>query len=146
MDSSDIAIIENPETIDAQRVINLLASVGFGEARHYTPEGVEAMLRNSTYVAFGIAPDGQLAGMIRALSDGTMTTWISEIIVAPQYQRRGLGGRLLNCVQQRYQETAIYAEGFVGQEKFFEGNGIKPRPIMFACAQAPVGSAVGPVN
>lgn len=40
--------------------------------------------------------DGEIIGFLRALSDGAVSTYVAELLVAPAWRRRGLGSALLD--------------------------------------------------
>lgn len=43
--------------------------------------------------------DGRIVGFLRALSDGAVTTFVAELLVAPSWRGRGLGRSLLDACQ-----------------------------------------------
>jgi GNAT superfamily N-acetyltransferase len=43
--------------------------------------------------------DGRVVGFLRALSDGAVTTFVAELLVAPSWRGRGLGRALLDACQ-----------------------------------------------
>ncbi len=82
--------------LDFQAVLELYASVGW---TGYTnrPDMLKKSLANSllTLSAF----DGErLVGLIRAVGDGASILFIQDILVLPDYQRQGIGKRLVEMV------------------------------------------------
>jgi len=53
------------------------------------------MLEGSDVVVSAVAPDGRLAGFTRAISDGVYHAKIFDVIVAPEWQGRGVGAELM---------------------------------------------------
>lgn len=47
----------------------------------------------------------RLIGIIRAVGDGLSIVFIQDIIVLPEYQRRGVGTALLRAVMDRYRDV-----------------------------------------
>lgn len=78
--------------VDCQELISLfkLAKLGGREG-----DKVQRAFRNSTAVCFAF--DGpRLVGAARALSDREYHATIYDVAVHPDYQRRGIGSRLVN--------------------------------------------------
>lgn len=49
------------------------------------------------------AYDGEkLVGIIRVVGDGHSVVFIQDILVLPEYQSRGIGTELLQCIMQEY--------------------------------------------
>lgn len=56
--------------------------------------------------ALGAFNNGTLAGIIRVVGDGVSIIYIQDIIVAPSYQRQGIGSMLVKSVLNQY--TYVY--------------------------------------
>lgn len=69
------------------------------------------------------AYDGKkLVGCLRVLSDGYFFGTITELLVLPEYQRRGIGSRLLQLAKE-HTPTMLYFGAQPGMEPFYEKNG-----------------------
>ena len=69
------------------------------------------------------AYDGErLVGCLRILTDGCYFGTITELLVLPEYQRRGIGSRLLQLARDRA-PTMLYFGAQPGVEAFYEKNG-----------------------
>lgn len=69
------------------------------------------------------AYDGQrLVGCLRILSDGYFFGTITELLVLPEYQRQGIGSRLLQLARE-HAPTMLYFGSQPGMEAFYEKNG-----------------------
>ena len=66
--------------------------------------------------------DERLVGCLRILTDGCFFGTITEILVLPEYQRQGIGSRLLQLAQE-HTPTTLYFGAQPGVEKFYEKNG-----------------------
>ena len=66
--------------------------------------------------------DGTLVGCLRILSDGYYFGTITELLVLPEYQKRGIGSRLLQLAK-RDTPTMLYFGAQPGVELFYEKNG-----------------------
>lgn len=60
---------------------------------------------NVTYVME--SEDGEIVAYLRGLTDTTVTLFVCELLVAPAYRKRGLGGQLLQHIHARYPTTRI---------------------------------------
>ncbi|MBR3357922.1 MAG: GNAT family N-acetyltransferase [Solobacterium sp.] len=69
------------------------------------------------------ACDGELlVGCLRILSDGYYFGTITELLVLPEYQNRGIGSKLLQLAKENTPAT-LYFGAQPGAEKFYEKNG-----------------------
>lgn len=69
------------------------------------------------------AYDGdELVGCLRILSDGYFFGTITELLVLPEYQKQGIGSRLLQLAKENT-PTMLYFGSQLGMEAFYEKNG-----------------------
>ena len=69
------------------------------------------------------AYDGEtLVGCLRILTDGYFFGTITEMLVLPDYQRQGIGSRLLQLAKENT-PTMLYFGAQPNAEKFYERNG-----------------------
>ncbi|MBR3018060.1 MAG: GNAT family N-acetyltransferase [Clostridia bacterium] len=47
----------------------------------------------------------RLVGIIRAVGDGQTIVFVQDIIVLPEYQRKGIGTKLLKAVMDKYHDV-----------------------------------------
>lgn len=81
----------------------------------------EALERTINITAY----DGdQLVGCLRILTDGCFFGTITEILVLPEYQRQGIGSRLLRLARE-HTPTRLYFGAQPGVETFYEKNGCR---------------------
>ena len=83
-----------------EEIIKLYLSVGW---INYTerPEMLKQAYSNSLYM-IGAYDGDDLIGIIRVVGDGHSIIYIQDIIVLPDYQRRGIGKDLLERVLEKY--------------------------------------------
>ena len=77
-----------------------------------------------TFVTLNItAYDGKrLVGCLRILSDGYFFGTITELLILPEYQKQGIGSRLLQLAKENT-PTMLYFGSQPGIEAFYEKNG-----------------------
>ncbi|HIT33506.1 MAG TPA: GNAT family N-acetyltransferase [Candidatus Faecousia intestinigallinarum] len=94
---------ENGWELDVDQVLTLYKSVGWTAYTH-RPEALKAGLARSLAVVTA-RRDGELIGLARAVGDETTILYIQDVLVRPEYQRRGVGGALLNELLSRYPQV-----------------------------------------
>ena len=85
---------------DEAEILGLYASVGWTA---YTDD--PAALRNgfaNSLLTLAAYEEAALAGLIRVVGDGHTIVFVQDILVRPQFQRRGIGSALLQAVLNRY--------------------------------------------
>ena len=120
------------QTVPISRFLGLAQRVW---PRDYNADLAQQALRRTLNIT---AWDGdKLVGCVRILSDGYFFGTISEILVDPAYQRRGIGRRLMELAWE-HAPTSLFLGAQPGNEGFFEKMGYersmasyvkrKPRP------------------
>lgn len=66
--------------------------------------------------------DRTLVGCLRILSDGYFFGTITELLVLPEYQKKGIGSGLLQLARENT-PTMLYFGAQPGLERFYEQNG-----------------------
>ncbi|MBD5094862.1 MAG: GNAT family N-acetyltransferase [Subdoligranulum sp.] len=80
---------------------DLFLSVEWSSGRY--PEKLVIAMQN--YETVFTAWDGDtLAGLICAMDDGIMTAYVHYLLVDPAYQHRGIGGKLVEMVKEKYRD------------------------------------------
>lgn len=67
---------------------------------------------------------GKLVGCLRVLTDGYYFGTITEMLVSPEWQKRGIGSELLRLARE-HTPTMLYFGAQPGVEGFYERNGCK---------------------
>jgi GNAT superfamily N-acetyltransferase len=133
-DTFAVVIGERPRATDA---IALYDAVGWGNADDYDEGRVQAALANTMCVIQATDREGALIGLARLFGDGVIHTSLAEIVVHPNWQRRGVGRAMLSKACEVCGDTAIFLETFRGQEHFFKGCGFVVKPQMVVLSRRP---------
>lgn len=86
-----------------EEVLNLYNRVGWS---HYTAN--PSMLKNAyehSLKVLGAYDADKLVGVIRVVGDGASILYIQDLLVLPEYQRKGIGSLLLQKILLQYQEV-----------------------------------------
>lgn len=66
------------------------------------PEVLKKAYENSL-CTFAAYEDGKLVGLIRSVGDGYTILFVQDLLVYPEFQRRGIGTALMKALLERYQ-------------------------------------------
>jgi GNAT superfamily N-acetyltransferase len=134
----DIEILVNPEISEewATGIASLYISHGWGSA--YDTNAVQAAWNKTSFRAIAVQAGTEVIGALRGFSDDHFCSWLSEIVVARQHQRHGVGHALMTTFVQRFAHTAIYAEALSKDHSaaFLKRFGLLPKETLVACARA----------
>ena len=87
----------------AKDLTDLFLSVNWGSGQ-YPEKLTEAMKNYETVIS---AWEGRkLIGLIAVMSDQVMNAYVPYLLVRPEYQRSGIGRRLLEIAKRRYEGFA----------------------------------------
>ncbi|WP_346846246.1 GNAT family N-acetyltransferase [uncultured Rothia sp.] len=90
-------------TVPSQReLLDLYNSVGWSSYAQ-NPERMVPMVENS-WLVWTVYDDGALVGLIRVVGDGLTIAYIQDLLIAPEYQRRGIASELLSRVVESVSE------------------------------------------
>ena len=70
--------------------------------------------------------NGQLIGLARCLSDDVSIFYLQDILVRPEFQRRGIGTQLMSRCQDRYQHVrtqVLMTDDLASQLAFYRSTG-----------------------
>lgn len=111
--------ITDDKGIDSVKFLEFARKVWPGEYDAVkTSEAIKKTINITAY-------DGErLVGCLRILTDGYFFGTITELLVLPEYQGRGIGSRLLKLASDSA-PTILYFGSQPGVEEFYEKNGCK---------------------
>ena len=113
-----------------EKIWALYQTTGWNEEYDLTPAEVHRALRSSWYL-IAVYHDSQLVGFGRLVSDGVLHAMLYELIVAPAFQNRGVGSKILErliarCETHRIRDIQLFCAR--GKRQFYEKRGFVARP------------------
>lgn len=106
-------------------LLSLYASVGWTS---YTrdPEALARALRQSGFVRTARDGAGTLIGLVRGVTDDVSILYVQDLLVCPEWQRRGVGRALMEAVLERYahvMQTVLLTDDGPAQLAFYRSLG-----------------------
>lgn len=95
--------IKEYRNYNEKEILNLYAAVGW-TAYTDEPETLKAGFENSL-MTLAAYENGKLTGILRAVGDGETIVYIQDILVMPEYQRRGIGSLLVRTALERFKNV-----------------------------------------
>lgn len=86
-----------------EEITNLYQSVGW--TNYLERIGILEDAYANSLCVLGAYDSDQLVGIIRAVGDGQTIVFVQDIIVLPEYQRKGIGTKLLKAVMDKYSDV-----------------------------------------
>lgn len=124
-------IIFSEELPEIEKYWNLFLTTGWNQRYNFSKQDLNDAIQNSWY-AVSVYNSGNLIGFGRVIADGIHHALIVDMIIHPEYQGQGLGGKLLNKLVDKCKEKKIRdIQLFSAKDKyvFYEKNGFKSRPV-----------------
>jgi len=88
------------------------------------PEDSLKAWKNSTIAL--VAVEGEnIVGLVRALTDGEVTTYIAELLTDRAYRGKGLGKALIDTCHSLYPHTRLDLLSTEAADEFYMSNGFK---------------------
>ena len=92
-------IIDGAQNMKLEDIQRLLKMTYWADKR--SPETVEKSVRNASCYGIFLEDVNKLVGFARVISDYATTFYLADVIIDPEYQRRGLGTALVSYVLSR---------------------------------------------
>jgi len=118
----DIRLTSDTENISWVELARVLELAPLGKKRD--PEKLEIAFKNSMIKVFAF--DGEkLVGTGRALSDGVWRAAIYDVAILPEYQNKGIGGKIVEYLVQNSGVDVIMLYANPGKEPFYKKFGFR---------------------
>ena len=119
--------IKKYDNYNAEEILKLYDSVGWCS---YTnrPDMLKHAFEHSLKI-LGAHDKEKLVGIIRAVGDGYSVLFIQDILVLPEYQRKGIGTKLLNSMLEIYPDiyqTQLVTDSTEKTVAFYKSCGFLP--------------------
>ena len=108
--------------IISKEVINIFKSVGWNK----NPEDILYAFKNSYYVT--AYHNGTLVAFARAITDGHYYTSIFDVIVNPQYQKKGIAKEMMKMLLRKFKGTYFFLSYTQGNRDFYGKCGFEDLP------------------
>jgi predicted N-acetyltransferase YhbS len=118
-------IIIEIDTLTAEEFIALSKSVNWGVNRTYDMPQVNKALKSSTMTVVARDEAGEAVGCGRVFSDDFLMTFIPDVFVNPNYQKLGIGKRIVEKMKESYGHTSFFFGAQPGNQGFFEKLGFE---------------------
>lgn len=90
---------------------------------------------NNAFHITTVRDNGRAVGMIRVLSDGSYANFITDVMVIPEYQHRGIATQMMHRTMDFMRSTleegetiVLYLMSAIDKEPFYSRFGFKTRP------------------
>lgn len=126
--------LQNSRRVAPAQVKALFRAAGWNEdIARYSPAQIRKLLHHSHMVLTAWNGKRELVGLASAVSDGVLCGLVQNLVVHPNYRRRGLGTRLLHELARTMTRQGIpclYVLGTrsKGARTFFGRVGFRPLP------------------
>lgn len=98
-------------------------------------ERIASNALNNAFHIMTVRDNGRAIGMIRVLSDGSYANFITDVMVIPEYQHRGIGKEMMRRTMEFMRGTllpgetiVLYLMSAIGREDFYKQFGFRERP------------------
>lgn len=119
-------------------LLRLYAAVGWTAYTQDPDTLVAAVAGSACVLTARETGTDELIGLIRTVSDGYTVVYLQDLLVAPDHQRTGVGGALLDAVLARsrhVRQIVLTTDDEAGQRAFYESRGfteahdLRPAPF-----------------
>jgi GNAT superfamily N-acetyltransferase len=122
------SIIDRTPT--GEEYARLIQAVGW---RSREPEAIEIALRNSYFSVCAISND-VVIGFGRVIGDGGLHFYLTDIVVKPEFQRRGIGTAIVAALMRwvegfPFSNTVVAVLPTGGLRSFYERQGFKAHSV-----------------
>ena len=103
--------------ITSKDIIDVFKSVGWNKDENNIVEA----FKNSYYIT--AYDENKLVGFARAISDNHYYTGIYDVVVRPDYQKKGIGKKLVTMLVDKFRGNYFFLTYTEGNKEFYENCG-----------------------
>ena len=120
------------QSLSARDYIAVVGSTYMRDRRPLTnPERVDRILRGSNMIVTA-REDGEIAGVLRGISDGEWVCYVADLVVHEDHQRKGIGKGLLDtCKSILGAGMGIVLVAYPQAEAFYRRVGMGEMPAFY---------------
>ena len=115
-------IYKTKKEITVEEIIKVFKSVGWNK----NPKDILDAFKNSYYVT--AYHNDKLVAFARAISDGVYYTSIFDVIVDPQYQKKGIAKEMMKMLLRKFKGSYFFLSYTEGNRDFYEKCGFEDLP------------------
>lgn len=119
-------MLEDPPQLAIEEVVALYRSVGWSRYAN-DPETLQRALDGSATVVVARAAE-RLVGLARVVGDGATICYLQDLLVTPEFQRKGVGRALVEAVLAPHAsalQKVVLTDNEPGQRAFYEALGYR---------------------
>ncbi|NHM31931.1 GNAT family N-acetyltransferase [Neobacillus terrae] len=108
----------------------LYETTGWNARYGFTQDDLFISINKSWYLV-SVYDSKKLIGFGRIVSDGIYQTFIGDLIIHPDYQKRGIGSKVLNLLIEKCKSSGIkwvQLTSAKGKAEFYKKHGFQERP------------------
>jgi ribosomal protein S18 acetylase RimI-like enzyme len=118
--------IKSVKSWDVKEIVNLYKSAGWWKER-YNSKAINKMIKGSFAFAVAVEPkSNKTIAMGRTISDGISDAYIQDLVVLPEFRKKGIGKSILKflldfCLNKKIEWIGLIAEP--DQDGFYKSLG-----------------------
>lgn len=105
-----VTISLDKASVDPAEAAALYIELGWGTRKEYSVPRMRRSLTHCDIVVSARNAADELIGLGRALSDFALDTKILDLVIAPEYQRQGIGRLMMRRIATAAKGTSVYFE------------------------------------
>jgi len=111
---SDI-VYESVTSVPTEAIVDLYRAGGWWQEESSWRAAIPAMVRGSFCFCVARATGGRVVGMGRVISDGASDGYIQDVVVLPEFRRRGIGRELIRRLTERCLAAGLTWVGLIAE-------------------------------
>ncbi|MGP4038285.1 GNAT family N-acetyltransferase [Gracilibacillus sp. D59] len=124
---NNCVVSDDKDLLDLEIIYNLLKPTYWANDRN--KETIKHSIENS--FSFGVYLENKQIGFARVVSDQAIFSWILDVVIDSEYQGRGIGSFLMQCILEHpLLKNTKFALATKDAQPFYETFNFTERPCM----------------